>query len=444
MASKKNHADALLKKFRDRSATVGVVGLGYVGLPLALEFVRAGFNVIGVDVDGAKVARIGEGRSHVTDVPDADLKDLLATGRLRVSDRYDALKGVDAVSITVPTPLRKSKDPDVSFIQQSVESLAGILTPGVLVVLESTTYPGSTREIVQTRLEQEGLRVDRDLFVAFSPERVDPGNPVWKTANTPKVVGGTTETATNLAVALYEQAIESVVAVPSSEEAEMVKLLENTFRSVNIALVNEMMLMCDRMGIDIWNVVEAAATKPFGFMPFYPGPGIGGHCIPLDPMYLAWRARAYDYTNRFIELATDINGNMPRFVLNKTLRVLNRRRKLALTGAKILLLGMAYKPGVSDTRESPALEVYRLLEAEGAKLSYHDPHVPEVQASVTGKRVRSRKLSEQALADADLVILLTAHRDFDYEWIARNASLILDTRNAFGKVPAVAKKIVRL
>ncbi|MEW6774951.1 MAG: nucleotide sugar dehydrogenase [Bdellovibrionota bacterium] len=427
-------AKKLLEKIGQKKARVGIIGLGYVGLPLGVEFVRAGFEVIGVDVDANKIKAVQQGKSYLVDLTDDEIQETLATGRLRVSTRYADLAKADAVSITVPTPLRKSKDPDVSFIQQAVEGLSKVIRPGTLVVLESTTYPGTTRELVEARLEKEGLLSGENLFVAFSPERIDPGNMVWKTRNIPKVVGGTTPEATELAAALYAGAVERVVRVGSSEEAEMVKLLENTFRAVNIALVNELMLMCDRMGIDVWNVIGAAATKPFGFMPFYPGPGIGGHCIPLDPMYLAWRARAYDYTNRFIELATDINGNMPRFVLNKAARLLSRKRKKALKGARVLLLGMAYKPGVTDTRESPGLEVLRLLEREGARVAYSDPHVPVL---IEGeKKLRSQKITPKALASCDLAVLLTAHPEFDYPLIARHAPLVLDTRNAFGEAPS--------
>ena len=434
---KNDAAQALLKKFADKSARVGIVGLGYVGLPLALEFVRAGFQVIGVDVSAEKVARIGCGKSYIEDIPDAELRAANKTGRLSVSTDYRSLHKVSSVSITVPTPLGKSREPDVSYIQEAVSELGKVLPKGALVVLESTTYPGTTRELVEAHLIEAGYTVDKDVFVAFSPERVDPGNKQWKTHNTPKVVGGTTPTGTKLAAALYEQAVETVVSVGSTEEAEMVKLLENTFRAVNIALVNELMLMCDRMGIDIWNVIDAASTKPFGFMPFFPGPGIGGHCIPLDPTYLAWRAKAYNYTNRFIELATDINGNMPRFVLNKSARILNHEKKKALNGSKILLLGMAYKPGVSDVRESPGVEVYRLLTAEGAKVAYTDPNVPVVNEPGIGKKLTSQKITPAMLKGYDLVVMITNHAEFDCREIARHAQLVLDTRNAFG---AITKK----
>ena len=422
--------ETLLHKIESRKARVGIVGLGYVGLPLALEFARAGFRVVGVDVDARKVAALKKGDSYIEDVTPEELGEALASGRLQVSSKYGAFKGADTISITVPTPLRKSKEPDVSFIQAAVEALVPVLRPPALVVLESTTYPGTTRELVEARLGRKGFEPGKNLFVAFSPERIDPGNPSWKTRNIPKVVGGTSPAGTRLAAALYGQAVETVVEVGSSEEAEMVKLLENTFRAVNIALVNELMLMCDRMGINVWNVVDAAATKPFGFTPFYPGPGIGGHCIPLDPMYLAWRARAYDYTNRFIELATDINGNMPRFVVNKAARILNRRRRKALAGAKVLLLGMAYKAGVSDTRESPAVEVLKLLETEKAKVSYSDPHVPALSKGQVGRAIRSRPLTRALLRGSDLVVLLASHPEFDKKLIARHSPLILDTRNA--------------
>lgn len=420
---------AVLKKLSSGTPTVAVIGLGYVGLPLALEFVRGGCNVTGVDVDPAKVKAINSGRSTVVDVTDREVRDALGTKRFTASTSYKPLVKCDAVSIAVPTPLRKSRDPDVSFIQAAVNELKPHLQKNQVIVLESTTYPGTTREILAAAVEDAGFTIGKDIHVAFSPERVDPSNKVWKIRNTPKVIGGLTPACTEAAAALYGRAVNQVVPVGSAEEAEMVKLLENTFRAVNIGLVNELMLMCDRMGINIWNVVNAAKTKPFGFMPFYPGPGIGGHCIPLDPIYLAWKAKMFNHYNRFIELATDINGNMPRFVVNRTARMLSRRSKKALNGSKILVLGIAYKPDVDDVRESPGLEVLKLLELEGAKVDYSDPHIPEFTEG--GRTFRSVAPTPARLKGYDAGLLITAHRKFNYPQLARSLKQILDCRGAF-------------
>ncbi len=419
----------VLKKLASGKPTVGVVGLGYVGLPLALEFVHGGCNVIGIDIDPAKVKKINAGGSTVVDVHDTEVKAARATKRFVASADYRTLAKCDAISIAVPTPLRKSRDPDVSYIQAAVSELKPHLQRNQVIVLESTTYPGTTREILAASVADSGFTIGKDIYVAFSPERVDPSNKVWKIRNTPKVIGGITPACTEAGTALYSRAVDTVVPVGSCEEAEMVKLLENTYRAVNIGLVNELMLMCDRMDINIWNVVDAAKTKPFGFMPFYPGPGIGGHCIPLDPIYLAWKAKMFNHYNRFIELATDINGNMPRFVVNRVARMLSRKSKKAINGSKILVLGIAYKPDVDDVRESPGLEVLKLLEHEGARVDYSDPHIPEFDEG--GRTFTSVPLTPAKLKGYDAGLLVTAHKRFNYPLIARNMKQILDCRGAF-------------
>jgi UDP-N-acetyl-D-glucosamine dehydrogenase len=428
--------DELAETFENRSATVAVVGQGYVGLPLALAFADAGFEVVGIDVDPERVARLNDGVSYVGDIADDEVREAVASGRFRATDDYAAAAEADAISICVPTPLRKTRDPDISYIQSAAESLQSELEPPSLVILESTTYPGTTDEILLPMFG-DGDELADSLFLAFSPERVDPGNEIWHIGNTPKVVGGVDDDSTALAEALYSQMIDTVHPVPSSTEAEMVKLLENTFRAVNIGLVNEMALMCDRMEIDIWEVVEAAATKPFGFMPFYPGPGIGGHCIPNDPTYLSWKAKSFGFHNRFIELATDVNSDMPRFVVQKAARVLNEYEK-PVRGSDILLLGAAYKPDVSDTRESPALDIWSLLDDLGADLRYHDPHVPELEQFGD---VESVDLTDATLESADLVVLTTDHSAFDYDRIVSRAPAILDTRDC---TPTSAENVHKL
>lgn len=427
----------LLEALNSKSLTVAVIGQGYVGLPLAVEVIKSGFHCIGLDVDPEKVAGLNRGESHIIDVSDADVKGLVDTGRYRATASYEDLKEADVISICVPTPLRKTRDPDVSYIQASVEAMRPHLKKsGVLVILESTTYPGTTEELVAQELASEDLVLDKNLFVAFSPERVDPGNAHYGLKNTPKVVGGVTPKSTELVEKFYSQVVDHVHAVRGAREAEMVKLLENTFRAVNIALVNEMAMMADRMGIDTWDVIEAAATKPFGYMPFFPGPGIGGHCIPLDPTYLSWKAKSYGFYNRFIELATDINGNMPRFLVNKLVRALNERG-VALKGAKILLLGMAYKPNINDVRESPALDVWQLLHTEwGADVRYHDPFVDHVDDH--GIKAKSVALTKEALEASHAVIVVTNHRDVDYDFVIKHSRLVFDARHAIkGEHPNV-------
>jgi UDP-N-acetyl-D-glucosamine dehydrogenase len=433
----------LIGKINIKDAKIGVVGLGYVGLPLAVEFAAAGFEVVGIDLSEAVVAGVNRGDSHVQDVPSAQVRELVDQGRLRASAEYTALAEVDCISICVPTPLTKTKEPDISYIAASVDGILPVLAPGKLVVLESTTYPGTTEELIAARVEHElGLKVGEQVFVAFSPERTDPGNPKWKTKNTPKVIGGVTTACAEVARSLYAAVIDSVHAVGSAREAETVKLLENTFRAVNIGLVNEFMLMCDRLEIDVWNVIQAAATKPFGYMPFYPGPGIGGHCIPLDPMYMSWKAKSVDFYNRFIELATDINGNMPRFVVSKLADLLNEQAK-PLKGSRVMILGLAYKKNVDDIRESPGLEIYRLLRDKGAWVEFHDPLATSF-VSMLGKTVESSPIGGGELEGFDAAVLVTDHDDFDYPRLAREAVLILDCRNAFASRGVKGEQIHKL
>ncbi|MSO19297.1 MAG: nucleotide sugar dehydrogenase [Acidobacteria bacterium] len=420
------------EKIAAKSASVGVLGLGYVGLPLAMELARAGFRVTGIDIDASKVRDIRAGKSYIADVSSEELAALVQSGRLSATENYEALASCDVVDICVPTPLRKTKDPDLSFILSAVEQIQRFLHPGMLVILESTTYPGTTEELVLPRLAESGLRVGEQFFLCFSPERVDPGNASYHTHNIPKVVGGVTRRCAELGVLFYQQAIETVVPVSSTKVAEMVKLLENTYRSINIGLANEMAMLCDRMGIDVWEVIDAAATKPFGFMPFYPGPGLGGHCIPVDPFYLSWKARMDGTTAYFIELAGRVNSSMPQFVVQKIQSALNQRT-LTVNGARIHLLGVAYKRDVADTRESPALDVMILLDRLGARLSYSDPHVPRI--SLDGCTCEAAPVFP-ACRDAACVVLLTDHTAFDYAAIAQQSPLIVDSRNAFRDFPS--------
>ena len=421
----------LIELVRTRQAKVGVIGLGYVGLPLAVEFARGGFPVTGFDVDESKNSAINSGRSYIPDVADGDVRAALDAGKLTATADMSALAAMDVIDIAVPTPLRKTKDPDLSYVVKAVEAVAATLRPGQLVILESTTYPGTTEELVKPMLEAGGLRAGADFFLAFSPERVDPGNAAFNTHNVPKVVGGIGPASTGLAAELYGAAIERIVRVSSPQVAEMVKLLENTFRAVNIALVNEIALMCDRLQIDVWEVVNAAATKPFGFMPFFPGPGLGGHCIPIDPFYLSWKAKQSGFDPRFIELAGQINAAMPHFVVEKIADALNRHRK-PLNGSTVLVLGLAYKRDIDDIRESPSLDVMTLLHQKGARVQYADPYVPLLRARQWhgGFDVATEPLTPDALALADCVAILTDHRTIDYEMVRDAAQLIVDTRNA--------------
>jgi UDP-N-acetyl-D-glucosamine dehydrogenase len=422
----------LLDKLNRRQARVAVVGMGYVGLPLAVGFADVGYHVTGVDVDARRAEAINRGESHVEDVPAENVRALVESERLRATSDFSVLKECDAVSICVPTPLRKTGDPDISYIVHVVEQIAQHLHPGMVVVLESTTYPGTTTEVLLPRLAESavGLEVGRDYFVAFSPERVDPGRTNWTTRTTPKVIGGATPDCLEVASAFYSQAIETLVSVSSTEAAEMVKLLENTFRSVNIGLANEVLLMCDRLNLNVWEVIEAAATKPFGFMKFMPGPGLGGHCIPIDPLYLSWKLKTLNYNARFIELASEVNTAMPRYWSHKIQDALNESGK-PLKGSKVLLLGVAYKKNVSDVRESPALDIIHLLRAKGAEVSYFDPHVPSICCE--DHTLQSEPKLAAALAVSDCVVIVTDHDDFDWHQIASSAPLIVDARNALAK-----------
>lgn len=426
----------------NRTARVAVLGLGYVGLPLAAAFAEAGFEVVGIDPDRRKVDTLNRGQSHIQDVPAEQIARLVNTGKLRASDDFAQLAQVDAVSICVPTPLRKFGDPDMSYILAATEQLSKYMHPGMVVVLESTTYPGTTREVLLPKLgEAQGLKVGVDFFLAFSPERVDPGRKDWTTINTPKVIGGITEACTQIACAWYGQALQTIVPVSSAEAAEMAKLLENTFRMINIGLVNEMAIMCNRLGIDVWEVIEAASTKPFGFMKFTPGPGLGGHCIPIDPLYLSWKLKALNYNARFIELASEINANMPRYVVSRVQDALNEVGK-PVKGSTFLVLGVAYKPDIDDIRESPALDVIGLLEQKGGKVCYHDPYIPKIQHE--GLDMESVSDLEEALQRVDCVVIITNHSSYDYNAILNSARLIVDTRNALGKAGAASPKVVRL
>jgi UDP-N-acetyl-D-glucosamine dehydrogenase len=430
-------AKTLAGKIETHTARVGVVGLGYVGLPLAVEFAKAGFQVTGIDISEPKVRRVNAGDSYVGDVPSATLAPLVESGKLRATTDFAAVRDLDTINICVPTPLRKTKDPDMSFIVSSCQEIARYFHPGTLVILESTTYPGTTDEVVLPMLTRSGLAAGRDFFLCFSPERVDPGNPQFQTANIPKVVGGVTAACTEMGRLFYSQALEKVVAVSSTQVAEMVKLLENTFRMINIGLVNEIALMCDRIGINVWEVIDAAATKPFGFMPFYPGPGLGGHCIPIDPFYLSWKTKQAGIEARFIELAGYINGQMPQFVVDKVQNALNNQGK-PVKGMRIHIMGVAYKKDIDDLRESPALDVMLLLRRRGAVVSYSDPHVPRLK--LDGFELKSAP--EESAAAADCVVIITDHSSFDYAALVDRAPLIVDTRNALKGFRS--ERIVRL
>jgi UDP-N-acetyl-D-glucosamine dehydrogenase len=420
-----SHAEVLESKILARTARVGIIGLGYVGLPLAVEFATAEFTVTGIDVSAEKSAKVNAAESYIGDVDSATLSGLVSSGKLRATTDFSAVAELDTINICVPTPLRKTKDPDMSYIVSACQEIAKYIRPGTLVILESTTYPGTTDEVVLPMLAKEGFEVGRDFFLCFSPERVDPGNPKYKTQNIPKVVGGVTPACTNMGRAFYSQALETVVPVSSTQVAEMVKLLENTFRMINIGLANEIALMCDRMGINVWEVIDAAATKPFGFMPFYPGPGLGGHCIPIDPFYLSWKTKQAGIEARFIELAGYINGQMPHFVVDKVQNALNDVGK-PVKGSGIHVMGVAYKRDIDDMRESPALDVMLLLQKRGARLSYSDPHVPILRLD----GVTLNAAPETAAAGADCVVIITDHKAFDYDALVHRSKLIVDSRNA--------------
>ena len=419
--------DQLMSKIQDRSARVAIVGLGYVGLPLAMEFARSGIKVTGYDLSSRVVNDLMRGISHIQDVPSSLVAEHVKSGMFSATTDEKSLSEADAISIAVPTPLSKTRDPDMSYVVSAVDAIVRNCHAGQLIILGSTTYPGTTRELMLPRLEECGLTAGKDVFVAFSPERVDPGNPKWNTKNTPKVVGGITPACSELAAALYSACIDTTVPVSSPETAELVKLLENTFRAVNIGLVNEMAIVCDRLGVDVWEVIDAAATKPFGFMKFTPGPGIGGHCIPLDPHYLAWKMRTLNYKTRFIDLASEINSSMPEFVVEKVGQALNDHKK-PLNGSRVILIGVAYKRDIDDVRESPALDVMRLLDERGAVVDYHDPFVKEVTEN--GHKRSSVPLTAQTLAACDAVVIITDHKKIDYQLIVDNAPIVVDTRNA--------------
>jgi UDP-N-acetyl-D-glucosamine dehydrogenase len=420
------HFDTLSEKIAAKTARVGVVGMGYVGLPLAVEYGKAGFSVTGIDVQASKVDALNQGTSYIQDVPTAEVSELVGRGRLRAATDFSIVAELDTINICVPTPLRKTKDPDMSYVVSACERIAEYFHPGMLVILESTTYPGTTDELVRPMLEKTGLRAGEDFFLCFSPERVDPGNPRFQTRNIPKVVGGTTPECTKMGQLFYSQALEKVVPVSSTQVAEMVKLLENTFRMINIGLVNELAVMCSRMGINVWEVIEAAATKPFGFMPFYPGPGLGGHCIPIDPFYLSWKTKQSGIEARFIELAGYINGQMPHFVVEKVQSALNDVCK-PLRGSRIHIMGVAYKRDIDDVRESPALDIIHLLQSRGAQVSYTDPYVDSLRTE--SGDMHSVPMAEGVSA-ADCVVIVTDHKAFAYDELVSQASLILDTRNA--------------
>ena len=445
MSKKSSEKDAdkvLIEKIKNRTANVGVIGLGYVGLPLSVELANVGFKVTGFDIAGQKVKLLNSGKSDIDDVSDISVARIVKSGNFKATTSPESLKDMDTVSICVPTPLSKTKDPDVSHILASLDWIKSRMRPGTLVVLESTTYPGTTNDLILPLLEESGMKVGKDFFLAFSPERVDPGNPVYTTKNTPRVVGGITPACTKVAKTFYEQTIPNIHAVSSTGAAEMVKLLENTFRSVNIGLVNEVALMCDRLNLDVWEIIDAAATKPFGFMPFYPGPGLGGHCIPIDPHYLSWKLKSLNYYARFIELAGEINSHMPEYVVDRITELLNLKFAKAINKSKIVVLGVAYKRDIKDVRESPSLDVMKLLEDKGAKISYNDPFVPEIRWD-SGK-MKSTKLTAAALRQADLTIILTNHTDYDYQWIVDNSKAVFDTRNATKGVKKNRSRVVLL
>ena len=420
----------MLKKLREKilnkKAKVGIIGLGYVGLPLALTFAKNGFKVKGIDIDKERIARLNKGDSYILDVTSGEIKEAMKDGGFTVTADFSHIKKMDAVIICVPTPLYKTKEPDVSYIVAAVDNIKKYMNRGQIVVLESTTYPGTTEEVMLPILESGGLKEGKDFYLAFSPERIDPGNAKYQTKNTPKIIGGISDNSTGIAKLLYEQAIDSVIPVSSSKVAEMVKLLENTFRIVNIGLVNEIMLMCDKLGINVWEVIDAAKTKPYGFMPFYPGPGVGGHCIPIDPIYLSWKARMHGFEARFIDLASQVNSEMPHHVVDKIIEGLNGWCK-PLKCSRVLLVGVAYKKDVKDLRESPALEIIDILKKRGALISYYDPYLPYLK--IDGINLKSVPFDKNSFKDSDCVVITTDHSNVDYKFIVENSKLIVDTRN---------------
>jgi len=431
----------LLEKINSREAVVGVIGLGYVGLPLAVEFAREGYQVIGIDLSQSKVDALNSGRSYIPDVPNEVVSPLAEDGLLSATSDYSILREVDAIIICVPTPLRKTKDPDMSFVIAAADKIAKYCHAGQLIILESTTYPGTTDELIVPRIAHNGFTAGENVFICFSPERIDPGNQTYQVRNTPKIIGGVTSECTEVGAALYTKAINTVVPVSSTRAAEMVKLLENTFRAVNIGLVNEMAVMCDKLDVNVWEVIEAAGTKPFGFMTFYPGPGLGGHCIPIDPLYLSWKLKGLNYNARFIELASEVNGSMPLFVLDRIVDALNEDRK-AVNGSMVLVLGVAYKRDIDDVRESPALDIIQLLQERGAEVVYNDPHVLDLRHE--GLDIQSTELTQQIVEDVDCIVIVTNHTVYDYQWIGEHAKVIIDSRNAMQNVTNPAARVILL
>lgn len=422
----------LLDKIKNRNAIIGVIGLGYVGLPLAVEKAKADYHVIGFDIQEKKVQMVNQGINYIGDIVDSELMTVVKTGHLIATNDYSKIKDCDAVTICVPTPLDEHYQPDISYVEQTAQEIRKYIHKDMLIVLESTTYPGTTEEVVKPVLEESGLKCGKDFYLAFSPERVDPGNKLYNTKNTPKVVGGVTRECTEIAAALYEAVLDGEIYQASSPKvAEMEKILENTYRNINIGLANEMAILCDRMGINVWEVIDAAKTKPYGFQAFYPGPGLGGHCIPIDPFYLTWKAREFDYHTRLIEVSAEINQYMPEYAVERAIKILNQQG-IAMNGAKILLLGVAYKQDIDDLRESPALKVLGHLEEYKAEVTYNDPYIPSFHYKQ--KQYHSQELNAQLLKEADLVIITTKHTVYDYQWIADNAKLIFDTKNAMEKI----------
>jgi len=430
----------LKAKIQSKKVNIGIIGQGYVGLPLAVEFAKAGFSVTGFDTDEKKVSGINKGISHILDVPSEVVKSLVTADKLKATTNIKLLNKMDAIIICVPTPLRKTKEPDISFILSATEAIAKNVRRDQLIILESTTYPGTTEEVIMPELIKDGLKIGKDIFLAFSPERVDPGNPKYKTKDITKIVGGVTEKCTELAYLLYSQIIKEVIKVSSTRSAEMVKLLENTFRIVNIGLINEMALLCNKLGVDVWEIINAAKTKPFGFMPFYPGPGVGGHCIGIDPLYLSWKARSHGFETRFIDLASEINSYMPHYVVDKVITALNEKKK-SLKGSRILILGVTYKKDINDVRESPALEIINSLIEKEAIVEYYDPLVPILE--IQDKKIESIKLTKENITSYDCTVIITDHSMLDYRLIVDNARLIVDTRNALREFKG-CKNIVRL
>ncbi len=439
-----SNKETLIKNLQEKKARIAILGLGYVGLPLAVVFGEAGFRVTGIDPDTRKVDALNKGVSYIPDVKTEAIAALVKSGNLTATADFSVLKEMDAVSICVPTPLRKTGDPDMSFIMSATEELAKYVHKNMVIVLESTTYPGTTREVLLPMLtEKSGLKVGEEIFLAFSPERVDPGREDWTTINTPKVIGGITEACSEVAEAWYSGALETIFPVSTAEAAEMAKLLENTFRMINIGMVNELAIMCERLGVDVWEVIDAAATKPFGFMKFTPGPGLGGHCIPIDPLYLSWKMKSFNYNAHFIELASEINTNMPRYVVSRVLEAMNNRGK-TLKGSKVLVLGVAYKPDIDDVRESPALDVIGLLQNKGAQVKYHDPYIPHIHHEYDGWQMDSIEDVTKGVKEADVVVIVTDHKVYDYKAIVDAAEFIFDSRNALGKLAKGNPKVERL